>query len=141
MIESAIQLATSGRIVSPPNPAVGCVIVSAGSQQVLGSGHTQRTGGPHAEIMAMQDATNHGYSLRGATAYVTLEPCAHLGRTGPCCDALIAAGIKKVVASIATPTPWSRVRALLGFALRAWKLKLAPVRRSRANSILDFSAA
>lgn len=72
---------------------------------VLGQGHTQRTGGSHAEIMALRDAAAHGHSVVGATAYVTLEPCSHQGRTEPCCDALVAAGIKKVVASMADPNP------------------------------------
>ena len=72
---------------------------------MLGQGHTQLAGGPHAEIMALRDAHAKGHSVEGATAYVTLEPCSHHGRTGPCCDALIAAGIKKVVASIADPNP------------------------------------
>ncbi|HSV53160.1 MAG TPA: bifunctional diaminohydroxyphosphoribosylaminopyrimidine deaminase/5-amino-6-(5-phosphoribosylamino)uracil reductase RibD [Burkholderiaceae bacterium] len=90
--------------ISPPNPRVGCILVSP-SGELLGTGHTQRTGGPHAEIMAMRDAESKGHSVRGATAYVTLEPCSHHGRTGPCCDALIAAGIKRVVASIADPNP------------------------------------
>ena len=73
--------------------------------QVIGQGHTQHTGGAHAEIMALRDAAAQGHSVIGATAYVTLEPCAHQGRSGPCCDALITAGIKKVVASIADPNP------------------------------------
>ena len=90
--------------LSNPNPAVGCVIVSA-SGIVLGEGHTQLAGGPHAEIVALRDAQAKGHSVNGATAYVTLEPCSHHGRTGPCCDALILAGIKKVVASIADPNP------------------------------------
>ena len=71
----------------------------------LGQGHTQRTGGPHAEIMALRDAAEKGHGTVGATAYVTLEPCSHQGRTGPCCDALIAAGIKKVVATNLDPNP------------------------------------
>ena len=83
---------------------MGCVIVSADGT-LLGQGHTQRTGGPHAEIMALRDAQERGHSVAGATAYVTLEPCSHQGRTGPCCDALIAAGIKKVVASLTDPNP------------------------------------
>ena len=90
--------------LSNPNPAVGCAIVSA-SGMVLGEGHTQLAGGPHAEIVALRDAQAKGHSVNGATAYVTLEPCSHHGRTGPCCDALILAGIKKVVASIADPNP------------------------------------
>ncbi len=72
---------------------------------LVGQGHTQAAGGPHAEIMALRDAAARGNSVVGATAYVTLEPCSHHGRTGPCCDALIEAGIKKVVASIADPNP------------------------------------
>ena len=74
-------------------------------REVLGQGHTQRAGGPHAEIMALRDAAARGNSVEGATAFVTLEPCSHHGRTGPCCDALIAAGIKKVVVSIQDPNP------------------------------------
>jgi diaminohydroxyphosphoribosylaminopyrimidine deaminase/5-amino-6-(5-phosphoribosylamino)uracil reductase len=80
-------------------------VIVDGEGNLLGQGHTQRTGGPHAEIMALRDASDRGHSVSGATAYVTLEPCSHHGRTGPCCDALIAAGIKKVVASIADPNP------------------------------------
>ncbi|APW39038.1 riboflavin biosynthesis protein RibD [Rhodoferax koreense] len=87
-----------------PNPAVGCIITSP-TGQILGQGHTQKVGGPHAEVMALRDAAAHGHSVEGATAYVTLEPCSHHGRTGPCCDALIAAGIGKVVASLADPNP------------------------------------
>ena len=105
MMESVIQLARSNRLAPPPNPAVGCAIVSADGRQVLGRGHTQQAGGPHAEIMALRDAADKGHSVAGATAYVSLEPCAHHGRTGPCCDALIAAGIQKVVAAIADPNP------------------------------------
>ena len=100
----ALDLArTAGNLVSP-NPRVGCVIVGASGEQ-LGQGHTQRAGGPHAEIMALRDAATQGHSVIGATAYVTLEPCSHQGRTGPCCDALIAAGIKKVVATNTDPNP------------------------------------
>ena len=87
-----------------PNPAVGCLLIDLNGT-LLGQGHTQRAGGPHAEIMALRDAQAQGHPVIGATAYVTLEPCSHHGRTGPCCDALIAAGIKKVVASIADPNP------------------------------------
>ena len=90
--------------LSSPNPRVGCFIADANAQ-VIGKGHTQAAGGPHAEVMALRDAAARGHQLTGATAYVTLEPCSHHGRTGPCCDALISAGIKKVVASIADPNP------------------------------------
>ena len=87
-----------------PNPRVGCIITSTAGQ-VLGQGYTQQAGGPHAEIMALRDAATAGHEVRGATAYVTLEPCAHQGRTGSCCDALIAAGIAQVVASLEDPNP------------------------------------
>ena len=100
----ALELASLASLVSSPNPAVGCVLTTKNGA-VLGQGHTQQTGGPHAEIMALRDATAHGNSVQGATAYVTLEPCSHHGRTGPCCDALIAAGITKVVATNTDPNP------------------------------------
>lgn len=103
-IEAALALAAQGLRLTNPNPRVGCVITSPDGQ-VLGQGHTQRAGGPHAEIVALADAAARGHSVRGATAYVTLEPCAHHGRTGPCCDALVAAGIGKVVASLQDPNP------------------------------------
>ena len=104
LIRVALQLAANGRSVSPPNPSVGCVLADA-EGAVIGQGHTQQAGGPHAEIIALRDAASRGNPVAGATAYVTLEPCSHHGRTGPCCDALIAAGVKKVVASIADPNP------------------------------------
>jgi diaminohydroxyphosphoribosylaminopyrimidine deaminase/5-amino-6-(5-phosphoribosylamino)uracil reductase len=88
-----------------PNPRVGAVIVSADGTRVLGEGHTQPAGQAHAEIMALRDAAARGNDVRGATAYVTLEPCAHHGRTGPCCDALVAARIGRVVASLTDPNP------------------------------------
>lgn len=103
-IEAALALAAQGLRLTNPNPRVGCVITSPDGQ-VLGQGHTQRAGGPHAEIVALADAAARGHSVRGAIAYVTLEPCAHHGRTGPCCDALVAAGIGKVVASLQDPNP------------------------------------
>ena len=103
-IWDALKLASGHLGHSHPNPTVGCILVGA-LGNTLGQGHTQAAGGPHAEIMALRDAAAQGHSVVGATAYVTLEPCCHHGRTGPCCDALIAAGIKKVVASIADPNP------------------------------------
>jgi diaminohydroxyphosphoribosylaminopyrimidine deaminase / 5-amino-6-(5-phosphoribosylamino)uracil reductase len=101
---AALQLAAGNRFEPPPNPSVGCVITNQDGI-VLGQGCTHHAGGPHAEIVALRDAAAKGNSVVGGTAYVTLEPCCHHGRTGPCCEALIAAGIKKVVASIADPNP------------------------------------
>ena len=103
-ISQALGLATQALFLSNPNPRVGCVITSR-TGEIVGKGSTQRAGGPHAEIMALRDAQARGHDPQGATAYVTLEPCSHHGRTGPCCDALIAAGIAKVVASLADPNP------------------------------------
>src|SRR5437879_13684846 len=73
--------------------------------KIIGEGVHLDPNRDHAEIVALKHAAKRGFSTKGATAYVTLEPCSHHGRTGPCCDALIAAGIKKVVASIADPNP------------------------------------
>src|SRR5690606_35949503 len=103
-MQAALALARAARAIAPPNPAVGCVLVSADGR-VLGRGQTQHTGGAHAEVMALRDAASRQQSVAGATAYVTLDPCSHHGRTGPCCDALAAAGIRKVVASLADPNP------------------------------------
>ena len=103
-IGTALALAQTSLNITAPNPRVGCVLVSEASE-LLGTGHTQAASGPHAEVMALRDASARGNDVAGATAYVTLEPCSHHGRTPPCCDALIAAGIKKVVASIADPNP------------------------------------
>ena len=112
----ALALAKQALFITTPNPRVGCVITSS-SGEVLGEGHTQAAGLAHAEIMALHDAQARGHAVQGATVYVTLEPCAHHGRTGPCCDALIDAGIAKVVASLQDPNPQV---AGLGFArLRA----------------------
>ncbi len=91
-------------MLTSPNPAVGCIL-TAPDGTIIGQGHTQAVGDPHAEVMALRDAAAKGHSVEGATAYVTLEPCSHHGRTGPCCYALIQAGIKKVVATNTDPNP------------------------------------
>ncbi len=103
-MQRALRLAEQALWLTSPNPRVGCVI-TASDGTVLGQGHTQRAGGPHAEIMALRDAAERGHSVQGATAWVTLEPCAHQGRTGPCCDALAAAGIGRVVSAMTDPNP------------------------------------
>ena len=103
-MHEALALAHGAIGLSDPNPRVGCVITAADGR-VLGRGHTQQAGGPHAEVMALRDVTARGESARGATAWVTLEPCSHHGRTPPCCDALIDAGINRVVMAIEDPNP------------------------------------
>ncbi|WP_295546823.1 bifunctional diaminohydroxyphosphoribosylaminopyrimidine deaminase/5-amino-6-(5-phosphoribosylamino)uracil reductase RibD [uncultured Pseudacidovorax sp.] len=100
----ALELARGAIGLSDPNPRVGCVIV-ADDGTVLGQGHTQQAGGPHAEVMALRDAQARGHAVDGATAYVTLEPCSHHGRTPPCCDALVAASMGRVVAALQDPNP------------------------------------
>ncbi|WP_111655677.1 bifunctional diaminohydroxyphosphoribosylaminopyrimidine deaminase/5-amino-6-(5-phosphoribosylamino)uracil reductase RibD [Isoalcanivorax indicus] len=96
----ALRLARQGRYTTDPNPRVGCVLVRDG--QVVGSGWHVRAGEPHAERHALAEA---GDAARGATCYVTLEPCSHTGRTGPCADALIEAGVARVVAAMQDPNP------------------------------------
>jgi len=97
----ALVLAENGRGRVSPNPLVGCVLVDS-SGRVVGEGWHGRVGGPHAEVEALTAA---GEAASGATAYVTLEPCNHFGRTGPCTEALIAGGITRVVAAAGDPDP------------------------------------
>lgn len=100
MMARALCLAERGAYTTRPNPMVGCVI--AHGDEVIAEGWHAQAGGPHAEVVALQAA---GDRARGATAYVTLEPCAHTGKTGPCADALAAAGIARVVAAMRDPFP------------------------------------
>lgn len=100
----ALQAAQGAIALSDPNPRVGCVITSTDGV-VLGVGHTQQAGGPHAEVMALRDAQARGVSVHGATAWVTLEPCAHHGRTPPCADALVREGLARVVVALHDPNP------------------------------------
>ena len=96
----AVQLARRGIYTTSPNPNVGCLIVAGG--EVIGRGWHQRAGEPHAEVYALREA---GKRARGATAYVTLEPCSHTGRTPPCADALVEAGVARVVVGMQDPNP------------------------------------
>jgi len=100
MMARALQLAERGLWTATPNPRVGCVLVRDGA--IVGEGWHERAGEPHAEVHALRAA---GERARGATAYVTLEPCSHHGRTPPCAEALIAAGVSRVVAAMADPNP------------------------------------
>jgi len=103
---AALALAARGLYTTTPNPHVGCVLVNNGV--VVGEGWHVRAGEPHAEVVALRAA---GERARGATAYVTLEPCHHHGRTPPCDEALIAAGVKRVVAAMQDPDPRTAGRA------------------------------
>lgn len=99
-MQQALALAARGLYTTWPNPRVGCVLVRDG--QIVGQGYHQRAGEPHAEVFALREA---GSNARDATAYVTLEPCSHYGRTPPCADALIEAGVARVVAAMKDPDP------------------------------------
>jgi diaminohydroxyphosphoribosylaminopyrimidine deaminase / 5-amino-6-(5-phosphoribosylamino)uracil reductase len=103
VMERALWLAQSAMFSTAPNPRVGCIIVK--NDHILGEGFTQPPGGNHAEIEALNHARAQGHDVSGAIVYVTLEPCSHFGRTPPCCDALIAAGVAKVVAAVQDPNP------------------------------------
>ena len=96
----ALQLAARGLYSTSPNPRVGCIIVKDG--KIIGEGWHQKAGEPHAEIHALMEA---GMAAQGATVYVTLEPCSHHGRTPPCADALVGAGVSKVIAAAQDPNP------------------------------------
>lgn len=106
----ALQLAQRGRYITSPNPTVGCVIVRDG--QILGEGSTRPAGQNHGEIEALAAARVAQQDVRGATAYVTLEPCSHQGRTPPCAEALVAAGLGRVVAAMQDPNPLVAGRGL-----------------------------
>jgi len=99
----ALALAERGLFTTTPNPRVGCVIVRDGA--VIGEGFHVRAGEPHAEALALADATRRGHDVKGATLYVTLEPCGHHGRMPPCADAVIASGVARVVIAMTDPNP------------------------------------
>ena len=109
LMKLALRLARRGYGFTSPNPMVGAVLVKAG--RVIGQGWHHRAGGPHGEVEALRDAARRGHSARGATLYVTLEPCSTHGRTPPCTEAILAAGIKRVVVGATDPNPQHRGKA------------------------------
>ena len=138
-----LTLANRSSWLSNPNPRVACIIVDTNGRE-LGAGHTQEAGGPHAEVMALRDAQTQGQSVVGATAYVTLEPCSHHGRTPPCCDALIAAQVAKVVVASTDPNPLVAGRGLARLRAAGIEVELLPpdsetARASRELNIGFFS--
>ncbi|TCP95771.1 diaminohydroxyphosphoribosylaminopyrimidine deaminase/5-amino-6-(5-phosphoribosylamino)uracil reductase [Cricetibacter osteomyelitidis] len=102
-MQMALDLAVRGQFTTTPNPNVGCILVKNG--EVIGQGYHHKAGEPHAEVMALRDAEQRGNDVQGATAYVTLEPCSHFGRTPPCALGLINAKVGKVIASMTDPNP------------------------------------
>lgn len=109
-MQRALVLAEKGMYTTAPNPRVGCVLVRDGV--IIGEGFTQPAGFDHAEVQALKDARARGIPLAGATAYVTLEPCSHFGRTPPCSKALIDAGVTRVIAAMEDPNPQVSGRGL-----------------------------
>lgn len=110
-MSQALALAALGEGTTSPNPLVGCVIVNGGA--VVGRGFHRAAGEPHAEVVALAEA---GPAARAATLYVNLEPCAHQGRTGPCAEAIVRAGIRRVVAAVGDPNPLVNGRGLAALA-------------------------
>jgi len=106
----ALRLARRGYGTTSPNPMVGAVLVKCG--EIIGSGWHHRAGEPHAEIEALLDAAKRGNNVKGATLYVTLEPCSTHGRTPPCTDAILKAGIKDVIVGATDPNPSHRGKGL-----------------------------
>lgn len=143
VVEQLQRLAEQSLRLSNPNPRVSCVITTPGGREI-GAGHTQQAGGPHAEIMALRDAQARGESVADATVYVTLEPCSHHGRTPPCCDALIAARVGRVVVATDDPNPLVAGHGIERLRAAGIEVELLPVdhpaaRASRELNIGFFS--
>lgn len=135
-LDEALDLAQEAVGRSDPNPRVGCVI-GREDGTVLGRGATQRAGEAHAEVMALRQAAADGADTRGATAWVSLEPCSHQGRTPPCCDALVAAGIRRVVVAVGDPNPLVGGRGLA--RLRAAGLEVVEGEARHADAARDLN--
>jgi diaminohydroxyphosphoribosylaminopyrimidine deaminase/5-amino-6-(5-phosphoribosylamino)uracil reductase len=135
-LHEALALARGSFGLTEPNPRVGCVIGLADGTR-LGAGATQRAGSAHAEVMALREVEASGASAAGATAWVTLEPCAHHGRTPPCCDALVAAGIRRVV--IAIGDPYAEVAGRGIARLRAAGVEVELAGEAQARNALDVN--
>jgi diaminohydroxyphosphoribosylaminopyrimidine deaminase / 5-amino-6-(5-phosphoribosylamino)uracil reductase len=135
-LADALAQAESVIGLTEPNPRVGCVIGHADGR-VLGRGATQQPGGPHAEVMALRDAAAQGADVRGATAWVTLEPCAHHGRTPPCCDALVAAGLARVIVGAHDPFP--QVNGAGSARLRAAGIEVLMADGAEAEACRDIN--
>jgi diaminohydroxyphosphoribosylaminopyrimidine deaminase/5-amino-6-(5-phosphoribosylamino)uracil reductase len=131
-MSEALALARRGVALTSPNPMVGAVIVREEDNEVVGRGFHTWAGLKHAEILALEEA---GDRARGATIYVTLEPCAHTGRTAPCADALIAAGVAKVVVASEDPNPLVAGEGLRRLRASAITVEMAPEHRAAAEKL------
>lgn len=137
-LAQALGCAEAAIGLSDPNPRVGCVLLDAGGK-VVSTGHTQQAGGPHAEVMALTAARDAGVSLQGGTAYVTLEPCAHHGRTPPCVDALIAVGVVRVVVALSDPNPLVAGQGLARLSAAGIKVELLPLDHALARAAREIN--
>ncbi len=138
-MDRALALALIATGTTAPNPPVGAVIVREGT--ILGEGFTQPVGGPHAEIRALDDADARGHDVRGATMYVTLEPCRHHGRTPPCSQALVRAGIGRVVVGVLDPFEEMQGRSVEELRRAGITVDLGVEAERSARSILGFARA
>lgn len=132
-MEAACEEARHGLGRTAPNPAVGCVIVKGGA--IVGRGHHREAGGPHAEVEALAVA---GRRARGATAYVTLEPCCHHGKTPPCTEALVAGGVARVVAACRDPNPLVAGKGLAALRRHGVETRVGPGRQAAEDLIRGF---
>lgn len=136
-MQLAVELSRKARNLCPPNPAVGCVLVTQSQQTAVG--FTQMVGGPHAEVMALREAARQGLDLSGSTAYVSLEPCSHHGRTPPCCDALIQAGVGKVVVAVQDPNPQVAGRGMERLRAAGIEVELLPPGDQLARDVQELN--
>src|SRR6201996_2513534 len=144
-LRRALELASDAQAFASPNPTVGCVLLRPETTSVLGEGAHFYDNFDHAEIAALKQARAAGHNTHGATAYVTLEPCVHHGRTGPCSDALIAAGIARCVVATADPNPLVRGNGLARLTAAGVEVLVVPadsefaVRARRLNDAFAFA--
>lgn len=132
-MSEALKEGLKGRYISPPNPWVGCVIVKHG--EIISRGHTQSIGNPHAELMALQSA---GKEAQGSTVYVTLEPCPNFGNTPPCTEALIKAGVQKVVIGILDPDPSVRGKGIAKLQQAGIEVEVGALSEEVRASLLPY---
>jgi len=132
-MQRALELARRGEGYVEPNPMVGCVVVKA--ERVIGEGYHHKFGKPHAEVNALRVA---GAQAKGATCYVTLEPCAHFGKTPPCADALIRAGVKRVVVAVRDPNPLVAGRGIKQLRAAGVKVDLGLMKKDAERLIAPF---
>ena len=131
-MRSALKLAERGIGSVEPNPAVGCIIVKAG--QVVGKGYHKKFGGPHAEINAIDDCRTLSIKPEGATMYVTLEPCCHHGKTGPCTEAIVDAKLARVVIATADPSEHAHGKGIEQLRRAGIEIEVGLLRRRPGSS-------